>query len=263
MPFAARRTPRILASAVLALLLASCKAPNVSDSARRSVSAAPATAPAPSRSLAFEFVELVSAGARDDERLPLVVALHGLGDRPENFAQLFDGFEHRARFVAPHSSTEYGGGFSWFDFRRGDPDFSAPGIARAADALSDFIVALEQKRPTAGKPIVTGFSQGGALSFAIAARHPGVVAFAIPMSGWLPPSLVPEARPEGPLPTVVVLHGTADPLIPIERGQAAVAALTKIGFSAELRPFDGERHSISPEARATLFSLLENAILRP
>ena len=44
------------------------------------------------------------------------------------------------------------------------------------------------------RPIVTGFSQGGILSFAMAARHPNEVRYAFPVAGSCPGPILPGLR---------------------------------------------------------------------
>jgi phospholipase/carboxylesterase len=232
--------------------------------ATRSPSAGPASTPpnaasAPVPFTAFEYVELATGGLAANARAPLIVAFHGLGDRPENFAGLFRNFPVPARVVLPHSATPHDSGFSWFDFRMGDPDFSAPFIAETADRLATFIAELGRRPTTLGKPIVTGFSQGGALSFALYARHPELIAAAYPLSGWLPPSLVPGARPAGDLPPLIAFHGTADPVVPIAHARTAVGALVALGFPATLREFEGVEHAVPEPVQAALYDALESS----
>jgi len=211
---------------------------------------------APALSASFEYVELATGGLAANARAPLVIAFHGLGDRPENFAGLFRDFPVPARVVLPHSSTAYGDGYSWFDFHLGDPDFSAPFIAETADRLAPFIADLGRRSTTLGKPIVTGFSQGGALSFALYARHPELISAAYPLSGWLPPSLVPGARPAGELRPLLAFHGTADSMVPIEHARTAVGALALRGFPAAIREFAGVGHAVPEPVQAALFAAL-------
>jgi phospholipase/carboxylesterase len=239
--------------------------PSVAASPARPASATPAPArsspPASETASAFAYVEVTTGGADKNAPLPLVIALHGLGDRPEHFVALFDGFRVPARVVAPHSATSYGDGYSWFPFRVGDPDASAPGIAAAADALAPFIEAVARERPTLGRPIVTGFSQGGALSYALAVRHPEAVAAAFPAGGWISASLVPPRKPAS-APPILAVHGTADPLVPIERARASAARLAAVGFSIDLREFEGVGHGIPGPVRDTLFAALGEACER-
>jgi phospholipase/carboxylesterase len=203
----------------------------------------------------------MTGGAPQDAREPLIVALHGLGDRPDHFVSVFEGFATPARVVAPHSATRYSDGYSWFEFRRSDPDFSAPGIGRAADEVADFARAVAKSRPTAGKPIVMGFSQGGALSFALAAMHSDVVDATFPIGGWFPPALWPAKKP-APSASIVAFHGTADTTVPVARMRPGAARLAELGFSIDVREFDGVGHTISEPEHRELFDELAKACER-
>src|SRR4051812_16602779 len=89
-------------------------APRPSGAAVTAESAAVAPPGVPAPTLALEFVEITTGHARSTDPLPLVIALHGLGDNPRSFLGAFDGFPHDARVVAPHSATPYSDGYAWF-----------------------------------------------------------------------------------------------------------------------------------------------------
>ena len=184
--------------------------------------------------------------------MPLVVAIHGMGDTPEHFARVFDGFPVAARFVFPRAPSPYGGGFSWFHYPPTSQDELASGVAAAADQVAALLVDLRRTRPTTGAPIVTGFSQGGFLSFAVAVRHPDVVAAAFPVSGSLPTALWPAALPDAAPPPIFALHGDADPVVKIEPTRAAVAHLRAIGWPVELHQHAGVGHTIDAATRTEL-----------
>lgn len=207
--------------------------------------AAPAPPPAvPHASL--KYAEIATGGARIDEPAPLVIALHGLGDRPENFLGVFNRFTARAHVVAPHSEMPHGPGFTWFE--GGLTDEAAPGIGRMADTIVRFAGEVAGAQATLGKPIVMGFSQGGALSFEIGVHHPEAVAATFPVGGWLTPALWPSAKPPAPIP-LTLFHGTADTVVPFGATKTAVAALHKLGFPIELHEYEGVGHGISdPES---------------
>jgi phospholipase/carboxylesterase len=214
----------------------------------------------------IRFIERASGGASLADRLPLVVAIHGMGDRADAFEHLFDGFTGRARFVFPYGLTPHNDGFSWFTIQRldpVDPDVVAEGVERAAHKLAAMISELSARRPTTGRPIVTGFSQGGILSFTLAALHPEDVGEALPMAGFLPPRLRPSSWPMGKLaPRVVAFHGDADPIVRIEDARASVAALVTVGFSAELRPYPGVVHTVNEAMRRDVYEALTTALDR-
>lgn len=211
----------------------------------------------------LRYVEIVLGGAKPDDRLPMIVAVHGLGDDPRNFGHLFDTFTEPARLILPQGiDPREGGGWSWFPFRARDPDVDAlaASIGTAADKLAASIAVLAKSRNTAGKPILTGFSQGGMLSFAVAVRHPDAVALALPVGGWLPPPLVPGARAPKGAPRIVAFHGTDDAAVKFEPTRDAVAALADLGWTAELVRYDGVGHMITPELHRDLFDRIVDAV---
>jgi phospholipase/carboxylesterase len=130
--------------------------------------------------------------------------------------------------ILPQAPTPYSDGFSWFGYSAagGQPAELAVGIAVASDRLAAAIGRLTRGLPTRGRVIVTGFSQGGMLSYALALRSPALFELALPMSGLLPASLWPD-RPEPGVryPPIRACHGTADTLVPFEPAHALVAAL--------------------------------------
>jgi phospholipase/carboxylesterase len=190
--------------------------------------------------------------------LPLIIALHGLGDRPEHFIDLFRDFPVQARVVAPHSRSPYGDGFAWFAPVGPMSDEAAPAMGSAADDVAHFAEEAARARPTLGKPIVTGFSQGGALSYAVAVRHADAVGVSVPISGWLPPPLWPRDLPHD-APPIFAFHGTADSRVPLERDRAGADALEKVGFKVQLRVSDGVEHAIPPSVRQLVFAALATA----
>ena len=232
--------------------------------AREGPAVAVAEAGSPYASLAgVEYVEVITGGARAEEALPLVIAIHGLGDRPERFAGVLHGLRAPARVILPRAFDASGDGFSWFPVRARSKDVEglAAGIAAATERLGPFVAALPAARPTIGRPIVTGFSQGGMLSFAFAVRYPREVAAALPIAGWLPPPLWPSQRPVEPrLPSITAFHGDADAVVRIEPTRAAVAHLQGLGYPVTLREHAGVAHEVPAAIRRELYEGIEAAI---
>ena len=247
-------------------LAVGCNSPARTTGALPAASAAAAhpsgTRDAPTPPL--EWTERVTGGATAGEPLPLVIAMHGLGDRPEAFGELYSGFDQRARVVLLRAPDPWGTGYSWFPFRAHDgDDLRAKGIAIAAERVIVTVALLESKLPTRGKPIVTGFSQGGMLSFAIAARHPDRVRAALPLGGVLPAPLWPAFDAGSPAVRIIALHGEADAVVPIGPTKSAVAALQARGFNARLESFPGVGHSLPEPLRGRYFELLKAELNRP
>jgi phospholipase/carboxylesterase len=206
------------------------------------------------RHAALEYVESPAG----DATLPLVVAVHGYGDRPESLIEIVEECHLPVRVVGPRGPEPEGDGYSWFEvaFAEDGARLGEDGIARSADRLATLIDALARTR-TAGRPILTGFSQGGILSFAVAARHPEAIGLAIPLAGTLPPSLWPT----GPgAPKIRALHGTADGVIPLGPTTDAVRSLKERGWDAELQTFDGVEHTITREMHGVMCRTIADAI---
>lgn len=212
----------------------------------------------------LHYLEQTLGEAGPDDALPMIVAIHGLGDRPENFAHLLDGFPEPARLILPRGIDEYEGGWSWFPLRARDRDVDAlaGGLGNASDTIAQGLAAIAQTRPTRGAPIVTGFSQGGMLTFTLAVKHPEVVGAAIPVGGWLPPPLWPEeevgAKTRGP--AIDALHGTDDRAVLYEPTQESVTHLEGLGYDVTLHTYEGVPHVIDPQMRLDLTDRLVDEV---
>jgi phospholipase/carboxylesterase len=191
----------------------------------------------------------------------MIVALHGLGDNPESFGTIFDDFGRPARIIVPRAPTPYHGGYSWFSFDRSNEAETARGLEQAAVRVAALIRWLSAREPPAGKAIVTGFSQGGMLSFVLAVRHPDLVAEAFPVSGSLPRALFPTKADHAP-PRIVALHGDEDVRVPLGPTREGVEVLNERGYRAELRVYPGVGHSISRSERVEWMELLRDACAR-
>lgn len=227
---------------------------------RKQASAPPAQFEVPSLSVAGEagsttrgeiagvrYLECMTGGALPDERVPMIVALHPMGGDPEDFLPQLRHYRRRARLILPYGHPS-GGMYIWYDSVR--DDVAAPLVTREADRIAAMLLALVSVRPTVGKPLVTGFSQGGIMTFALAVTHPEALAAAFPIGGLLPPSLYPSRaivsmpRPSK-LPPVSAFHGAADLAVPTRGARASIAELRWAGYTAELREYAGVGHDIS------------------
>jgi phospholipase/carboxylesterase len=206
-------------------------------------------------------LEIYTAGARADERLPLVVLLHGYGGSPQRIARLVDGLSLRARVVVPHGLFHVEAGWGWFAryWQRSSEEI-APGIMHAADVVARVIDDEVKTRRTCGRPIAVGFSQGGFLTYALAARSPPLLGAAFPIGGMLPPSLRPGARSAGPLPRVEAFHGEADSVVDPGEDRETQAHFAAAGFAGELHSYPGVPHLIPPSMAADLRASIEQAI---
>lgn len=207
----------------------------------------------------LKFVERSPAGP---DALPLVVALHGYGDVPENLLALVESCGLDARLVAPRGPKKHpsGDGAAWYvvDFTATGPTRD-PGVPlNAADQVARFIQSYTGRRPTS-KVVVTGFSQGGILSFALATRYPRLVDVSVPVSG-----VVPEVVPaKTGAPPIRALHGELDDLFPARETADHVEALRAAGWDATFERFPDAAHEISAPMREAWCRTLREATTTP
>ncbi len=266
----AARLPLRLLMGVGLLAWAGCSrdpapAPPAGSVATRSLSETASTrsaAPAPAAGVAgsttrgeiggVPYLEYMTGGARPDERVPMIVALHPMGGDPVDFLQMFRQYPRPARFILPYGRPS-GGMYIWFD-AVGD-DVSRAQAMQEADRIATALAALVAVRPTVGKPLVTGFSQGGTLAFSLAVTHPETLAAAFPISGLLPLSLYPTGAGAHPaaLPPVVAFHGASDLAVPAQSARDSIAVLQHAGYKAELHEYAGLEHATSRQEEREIF----------
>ncbi len=202
------------------------------------------------------YIEALTAGAKPSDPLPLIVAVHGLGDNPKSFIKLVNKLDFPARVIAPQGLTPRGRGFSWFPASGGDFESLAPKVKIAADKISDLITWLKAHKNTQGVAI-TGFSQGGMLSFAVAAQHPDQIDLAVPLAGMLPQALMPKTSHT---PPICALHGDSDKRIPMPPTRITVQALQKQGWNSKLKTYPGVGHGVPMLMRRDLHDTLRRGL---
>ncbi len=179
-----------------------------------------------------------------------VIWLHGLGASGHDFEPIVPELQLPAdlpvRFLFPHAPeipvTVNGGMImpAWYDILAMDIDRKVDenGVQVSADAV-DALIAREMDRGIPSERIiVAGFSQGGAVAYQCALRHPKPLAGLLTLSTYMAmPVTVSEANARIP---VMVSHGTMDPVVAEALGQRAVASLQQMGLSPEYRTYPME-----------------------
>lgn len=209
-----------------------------------------------------EYVEQWIGGAKAGDDVPMIVAIHGLGDKPETFGRLFEAYPQPARLILPRGFRALDMGHSWFRVKRADDGAlgNQPGIEASADAVARLVTRLTQEHPQKIKPVVTGFSQGGILCWALAVRHPDLFSAIFPIAGGLPTAMkVPPAR----TPTIVAFHGEADGRIAFGPTRDMAEAWKAAGLPVEIRGFSGVAHHTTSPMRTALYDAITAATRPP
>jgi len=163
----------------------------------------------------------------------------------------------RARFPAPE------GGFSWREITPGT--WGYPSIDDLQEVVESFLEFIEDwSRPlilSSVKLDLVGFSQGGALSYAIAALHPDRVNTLAVLSGFLPNGTDMILKPhilDGK--SAFVAHGKQDELVPVEKAHLAVKALKSAGAKVTYCETEGG-HKVSKECQAGLMAFFADLLI--
>jgi len=186
---------------------------------------------------------------------PVLVLLHGYAANEDDLlpiaAPLEMRFEVRSlRALLTVQGQGTGVHAAWF---RITPSPEGPKSDPAEVEAARVAVVAYLKSLAPRKVSLLGFSQGATLAMAVAASEPTLVKDVVAIAGRMPPG-VPKSDAT-PKPGVLVLQGTRDNLVSIERADATVAELKARGLAPDSRRFEAG-HEISQEMRAALESWL-------
>ncbi len=164
--------------------------------------------------------------------VPALVMLHGWrGDETSMwiFKSVIPG---GVAAVTPRAPLELADGeFAWFRHgvsrSRPEPELLEEGLAY----LVRFLESLPQLYPIdAGRLLLAGFSQGGAVGNGLAVTRPGKITGMASLASMMPglPDEQAQAGGVAGLP-VFIAHGTRDPIIPLEAARRTRDTYTRLG----------------------------------
>ena len=189
----------------------------------------------------------------DGPATSLVVFLHGYGADGNDLidiGRMWAPALPDTAFVSPHAPdpcAEAPVGRQWFPLARADPQLLRAGVLSAAPALDAFLDAELAARGLGDERVaLVGFSQGAMMALHVGPRRAGRIAGIVGYSGLLagPEYLPAELRHK---PPVLLVHGEADPVIPVLALHAAAGALGEADFPVEWHVRPGLQHGIDQE----------------
>ena len=187
-----------------------------------------------------------------------VIWLHGLGADGNDFAPIVPELrlpKAGIRFVFPHAPVRpvtINGGMrmrAWYDITDGANRREDERGVRASQVLIEALIGREKERGTkAGRLVLAGFSQGGAIALHTGLRHPERIAGIMALSTYVPveEKLSAEASTANRDVPIFMGHGSDDPIIPLVRAEQSRNLLKSLGYPVEWHEY-GMPHSVCPE----------------
>ena len=188
--------------------------------------------------LSLRYVLNVPTGRPDTDELPLIVMIHGRGADMNDLADLAPMLDPAggARFVFPNAPRPFEAGpgmtFGWTWFDGWPPEQSS--VAASRVTLLQFVDELLARYPTS-KLVLSGFSQGAMMALDAGLRAGGKLAGIVAMSGGLYEADLDLAKT--PRVPVLIVHGSADDVVPVNYARRARAVLENAGFDVDYHEY--------------------------
>ena len=176
---------------------------------------------------------------------PLIIALHGLGGTEDSF---FDNYgaglpplaESHGYILATPLGYRVDGSYGW---GLGTPP-ADPAVRRTQDfSEQDVMQVLQRMRQLykidESRIYLMGHSMGGIGTWKVAPKYPDIWAAIAPISGNGNPAVLEKLRgvPE------IIVHGDADPTVPVTGSRTMVAKLKELGIEHKYIEVPGGLHS--------------------
>ena len=189
--------------------------------------------------------------ARSRHAKQLVVFLHGYGADGNDLIELgrqWQPWLPDAEFVAPHAPdrcSQSASGRQWFPLTSRDQSERWTGVNQAAPGLDGFLDEELRRLKLDGRRLaLVGFSQGTMMALHVGLRRPGGLACILGYSGLLVgPEYLKDVAAR-PAPPVLLVHGDADTVIPVDALFAASDALAEARIPVQWHLSFGVAHGI-------------------
>ncbi len=190
-----------------------------------------------------------------------VILLHGLGADGWDLLPVVEALRlpdaTPLRFILPHApvrAVTVSGGYemrAWCDVRDITPEdrVDPRGLAETAQRIDDYLEREKRLGIRAGRLVLAGFSQGGAVALHEGLRHTGRLAGIVALSTFLPfpDALTREQSPANAGLPILMCHGTEDLIVPVRLGRDASALLSRMGHRVEWHEYPAMGHEICAE----------------
>ena len=192
---------------------------------------------------------------------PLLLLLHGYGSNQHDLIGLAPYLDPRFQIVSARAPYTLGpGSYAWFElsWTATDITINFPQAQQSRALLVSFIAeALAAYGGDPTRVYLLGFSQGAIMSASVALTEPDLIAGTVLMSGRVPDQirqLIASAEQLAGKPFLVV-HGTADTVLPIQNGRASRDILATLPVALTYKEYP-MAHEVSAQSLADVAAWL-------
>ncbi len=192
-----------------------------------------------------------------------VIWLHGLGATANDFPPIVPELglsQNRViRFVfpqAPDRPITINGGMvmpGWYDIKGMDiaDKQDAVGMTESQATLDRLIDEQIALKISAGNIIIAGFSQGGAVAYHVGVRSNHKLGGILALSTYIPFSeqVATEHSKVNIQTPILANHGTHDPVVPIQLGQASADLLVDLGYLIKWQTYPMEHQVVMEQIK--------------
>ena len=203
-----------------------------------------------------------------------VIWLHGLGADGNDFVPVVRELglppDLAVRFVFPHAPVRpvtINNGFrmrAWYDIAAADLNNRADlaGVKQSQLQVEGLIAREVQRGIGQARIVLAGFSQGGAVALYTGLRHAERLAGIMALSTYLigADALAIEAASINRGVPIFMAHGTADPIVRFDWGNASHRTLVQAGYQLDWHTY-GMEHSVCMEEIEAISAWLQRVLL--
>ncbi len=182
----------------------------------------------------------------------IILLLHGYGSNGADLISLAPHWQRElpdTLFLAPNAPQRCGdmaSGFQWWPLTAFNPSALAAGAAGAAPAINNFIDRKFAQYGLAEEQLaIVGFSQGTMMALHVGLRRPRPIAAILGYSGMLT-GAAELSRADISRPPVLLIHGSADQIVPVAALHAAKRDLESLGIEVETHVSKDLGHGVDP-----------------
>lgn len=189
---------------------------------------------------------------------PMLILMHGYGSNEADLFDLKDQLPQNLIVVSLRAPMPMGNNaYQWFaiDLSNGQTKGKRADIEQSVAKIQAMIPALIKKYSADPKSVyLSGFSQGGMMSYEVGLRSPEMLKGIAPLSGKIYEELKAKIKVNAALKklNIFIGHGDADHRVAYRFAIEAQTYLQGLGLQPQLHTYRGMQHSINQQEIADL-----------